>query len=191
MRGGVGRKLTATIVINGRKGTSMAKRPGKKKVEATLYADADWSVKAGKLIRAGPGKVQQGRLFTMVGEKLPFQALKKIEKYVVDAGIRTEGVYVAMDSMGCPRYVGRGSVFFRLGQHKKKYSRELMYFSFYIVENKQHEREIETLLIRTASYLAVFNERKIRASIAPGNVLDYEVGTGFIERQWKKGKKAG
>ena len=64
-----------------------------------------------------------------------------------------------------------------------------MYFSFYIVANKQHEREIETLLIRVGGAHLQFNERKKRVDISPGSVGDYEAGTMYVERQKKKGKR--
>src|SRR5690606_42073039 len=99
-------------------------------------------------------------------------------------------------SLGSPRYVGRGSIFARLKSHKNAHPHELVYFSFYIVEDKQHEREIETLLIRAAGDQLEFNDRKKRVGIKPGNIRDYEPGTVFYERQSKKGpnktnKKAG
>jgi hypothetical protein len=126
----------------------------------------------------------------LVGEKIPYSAIRDVKKHATDVLNETpNGVYLAMDSMGCPRYAGRGAVFSRLEAHKKSFPLELIYFSFYIVEEKQHEREIETLLIRSTSFLAVLNNRKVRASIAPGSVLDYEVGTHFVERQYKKGRK--
>jgi len=62
--------------------------------------------------------------------------------------------------MGTARYIGRGHVFNRLKSHKKAHQKELVYFSFYIVEEKQHEREIETLLIRAAGPQLEFNDRK-------------------------------
>ena len=65
---------------------------------------------------------------------------------------------------------------------------ELVYFSFYVVLHKKHEREIETLLIRAAGPLLQFNTRKKRVSIMPGNIKDYEAGTFFYERQYKKGR---
>lgn len=58
-----------------------------------------------------------------------------------------------------------------------------------MVSEKKHEREIETLLIRAASFLLEFNERKKRIGIAHGNVQDFEAGTLFYERQQKKGRK--
>ena len=91
--------------------------------------------------------------------------------------------------MGAARYIGRGSVFSRLAAHKKEHPHELVYFSFYIVEEKQHEREIETLLIRAAGPQLEFNDRKKRIGINSGNIRDYEPGTSFYERQAKKGRK--
>ncbi len=96
---------------------------------------------------------------------------------------------MAHDSMGCPRYIGRGNIFQRLEARKMAHPLELEYFSFYVVSEKKHEREIETLLIRAAGFLLEFNDKKKRVGIAPGNVGDYEAGTIFYERQYKKGKK--
>ena len=60
-----------------------------------------------------------------------------------------------------------------------------------VIQNKRHEREVETMLIRAASPLLVFNDRKRRPTIEVGNVLDYETGTMFYERQSKRRKKGG
>ena len=90
--------------------------------------------------------------------------------------------------MGCVRYVGRGNVINRLKTRKREYPLELKYFSFYIVADKKHEREIETLLIRAAGPLLTFNEKKKRVDIEAGNIRDYEAGTEYYERQYKKGK---
>jgi hypothetical protein len=98
------------------------------------------------------------------------------------------GVYVAHDSMGFPRYIGRGAIFTRLKARKDAQPLELTYFSFYVVSEKKHEREIETLLIRAAGPLLQFNTRKKRVNIIPGNIRDYEAGTFFYERQYKKGR---
>ena len=92
--------------------------------------------------------------------------------------------------MGAPRYIGRGKIFGRLKSHFKRHAKELFYFSFYVVKEENHEREIETLLIRGAANMLEFNNRKKRVGIAPGNVRDFECGTLFYERQSKKGKKA-
>lgn len=90
--------------------------------------------------------------------------------------------------MGVPRYVGRGDIFERLKARKKAHEAELQYFSYYIIPDKKHEREIETLVIRAASPLLDFNERKKRTIISTGNVRDYEGGTFFYERQRKRGR---
>ncbi|MGC2745261.1 MAG: hypothetical protein WA672_18995, partial [Candidatus Angelobacter sp.] len=99
------------------------------------------------------------------------------------------GVYVAHDSMGYARYIGRGSIFQRLTARKATQMLELKYFSFYVVKEKKHEREIETLLIRAAGPLLQFNTKKKRLTISAGNIRDYEAGTLFFERHYKKGKK--
>src|SRR3546814_7967374 len=74
--------------------------------------------------------------------------------------------------MGCPRYIGRGNIFARLEARKKAQELELEYFSFYVMLEKKHEREVETLLIRAAGFLLQFNDRKKRVGIDPGNVGD-------------------
>jgi len=131
-------------------------------------------------------------LFKVVAEKLPFAALAKVRKHCREAGLPTTGVYVAHDSMGTARYVGRGSIFSRLRSHRRGHPHELAYFSFYVVQDRTHEREIETLLIRAAGGSLHFNDRKKRVDIQPGNIRDYEAGTLFYERQRRKGKtKAG
>jgi hypothetical protein len=58
-------------------------------------------------------------------------------------------------------------VFTRLRSHKKAQRLELLYFSFYMVEENVHEREIETLLIRGASHLLSFNEKKNASAFRP------------------------
>lgn len=92
--------------------------------------------------------------------------------------------------MGYPRYIGRGNVFWRLNNHRKAHPLELVYFSFYIVLDKAHEREIETLLIRAAGPLLEFNSQKKRVDIQAGNVRDFEAGTRFYERHYKRGRKS-
>jgi hypothetical protein len=156
-----------------------------------VFSDGErWIVHYGELRRGqgNPGKTEH--LFKVIGEKLPYSALNDVRKHVIASGHRPYGVYVAHDSMGCPRYIGRGHVFQRLENRKKSHSLELQYFSFYLVSEKKHEREIETLLIRASSFLLEFNEKKKRVGISHGNVRNYEAGTRFYERQYKKGKKA-
>lgn len=168
----------------------MAKKAAATKtVETCVYKDGKrWNVQFGRLKRGkgNPGKTEH--LFRVVGEKLPYEALSAVRKHLIQNGFTTNGVYVAHDSMGFPRYIGRGAVFGRLKSRKDVQELELVYFSFYIVSEKKHEREIETLLIRAAGPLLQFNTKKKRVSIMPGNIRDYEAGTYFYERQYKKGR---
>ncbi len=87
------------------------------------------------------------------------------------------------------RYIGRGNIFNRLKARRNAQVLELVYFSFYVGLDKTHEREIETLLIRSVGPQLYFNTRKKREDIQPGNVRDYEAGTLFFERQYKRGRK--
>ena len=159
-------------------------------VEDTVFDSEDtWVVCSGVLQRrqGRPGKAKP--LFLAVGEKLPFESLRDVKADLEEREIPTTGVYIAHDSMGVPRYIGRGNIFGRLALRKKKHDLELLYFSFYVVSEKVHEREIETLLIRSSSAQLLFNERKKRTSIDTGNVRDYEAGTVFYERQRRRGRK--
>jgi hypothetical protein len=91
--------------------------------------------------------------------------------------------------MGVPRYGGRGDIFSRLASHKRNYPKQLLYFPFFIIKSKVHEREIETALLRAASSQMVLNQRKVRSGLEVGNITDYEPGTDFVERQNQRGKK--
>ena len=166
------------------------KRPLRKTLAAgNIWAGQVWVARRGTLRRGKghPGKTPN--LFSYVGEKLPFETLDAVRKDVTARTSDVEGIYIAHDSMGCSRYIGRGNVFGRLAARKHEQPDEVVYFSFYLVKDKKHEREIETLLIRAAGFLLEFNDRKKRVGISPGNITDYEAGTHFYERQRKKGKK--
>jgi len=169
----------------------MARKAARSKtIHACVYKDGkQWNVQFGELRRrrGNPGKTE--RLFRVIGEKLPYEALSDVKKHLEKRELGANGVYVAHDSMGFPRYVGHGAIFNRLKSHKDAHDLELAYFSFYVVLDKKHEREIETVLIRAAGPLLHFNERKKRVSISPGNILDYEAGTFFYERQRKRGRR--
>jgi hypothetical protein len=164
------------------------KKPSKKVVTTNFGTKGPWKVVGGQLKRTTKGNPGKGNLFSMVAEKIPYSFLDDVRKQVIKLGYKTSGVYVAHDSMGWPRYVGRGEVFSRLKDRKKKRTEELCYFSFYFIAHKKHEREIETLMIRTAGSLLSFNSRKRRIDQLTGRVDDYEPGTDFIERQSKKGR---
>jgi hypothetical protein len=89
--------------------------------------------------------------------------------------------------MGVAR--GRGRVFDRLRAHRKANPTVLFYFSFYLIDDKHHEREIETAILRAAGSQLLFNQRKVRNGLERGNATDYEPGTRFFERQYVRGKK--
>ncbi len=160
-----------------------------KQVEDRLAGDEDWTIVAGRLTRptGAPRKTQS--LFKFVGEKIPYKFLGKVKAKLVKENISINGVYIAHDSMGYPRYIGRGSIFTRLTARKKAQRHEIVYFSFFVVDEKIHEREIETIMIRAAGPLLDFNSKKKRTDIHAGDARDFEPGTGFVERQYKKGKK--
>lgn len=166
------------------------KAPAKKTLERkNVWSEGQWVVKFGKLKpgAGNPGNVKN--LFRVVGEKIPYGALDDVKAKLAAKGITRQGVYIAHDSIGCPRYIGRGDIFGRLAARRDTHPDELVYFSFYVVAEKKHEREAETLLIRGAGFLLEFNERKKHVNIKPGDIKDYEAGTEFFERQKKRGRK--
>lgn len=169
---------------------SQAKKPSLKKPERQIRSQAPWSIVGGRLTRprGRPAKTQS--IFKAVGEKIPFPFLSDVRLYLKKQGIAASGVYIAHDSMGYPRYIGRGDIFGRLDKRKKAQALELAYFSFFVVKDKTHEREIETIMIRAAGPLLDFNNRKVRTDISAGDVRDFEPGTAYIERQYRRGRQA-
>lgn len=153
---------------------------GKPKASATktieakrVYRNEQWTVHYGTL-KPGRGRPElTARLFSVLGEKLPYECLNAVRNYLRKSGLTRQGVYVAHDSMGCARYIGRGNIFSRLETRRKAQVLELKYFSFYVVKDKKHEREIETLLIRAAGPLLEFNTKKKTVTISTGNIRDY------------------
>jgi hypothetical protein len=170
--------------------TTQSKKPSRKSKVATIWKDSMWTVGLGRLV-PGPGRpAKQSHLFRVVGEKLPIESLEVVNKHMKGGGLNREGVYVAHDSMGYARYVGRGRIFSRLKARAKQSKLEIKYYSFYVVQAKPHEREIETLLIRVGAPMLYFNERKKRLNLSPGSIRDYEPGTQFYERHYKKPGRA-
>ena len=155
-----------------------------------VYDDEDWRISWGELKSSAPPRpgrkaAKVERLFRVVGEKLPFACLTAVRDHLEERLGKLNGVYIAHDSMGCPRYIGRGQIFVRLAIRKNAQKLELEYFSFYVVEDKKHEREVETLLIRAAGFLLEFNAKKKQVGHLPGNIGDYEMGTEFYARSYK------
>ena len=160
-------------------------------IDGNIWTDGSrWKVVEGSLKRpqGRPGKVEP--LFQYVGEKLPFGCLEKVREAICARSGDPEGIYMAHDSMGAARYGGRGKIFDRLLQHRRDFARELLYFSFYVIRSKNHERELETVILRAAGPQMSLNERKVRSDIDPGDINDYEPGTHFFERQLRRGRKA-
>src|SRR5277367_1702505 len=98
----------------------MAKRKAVKLLKATVFNEKGnpWTVHFGRL-NPGPGNPGSARLFQVLGEKLPFEALNSVRKYLKtkQPQLRRTGVYIAHDSMGQARYIGRGNIFGRLAGH--------------------------------------------------------------------------
>lgn len=158
------------------------KKASKRQDADVVWHNADWRVIDGQLRRGPghPGTIQP--LFETIAEKLPFESLASVQRSMRESGLRTVGVYLAHDSMGCVRYAGRGNIFPRLRARYRAQTHELVYYSFYVVKERMHEREIETVLIRAAGPLLAFNDRKKRTGIEPGSVRDYEPGTFYYRR---------
>lgn len=160
--------------------------------DRSVWGDQRWRVARGELKR-GRGRPRP-KLFLVVAEKLPFESIN-----IVTSAMRAlakkrgwkevRGVYVAHDSMGYARYVGRGLIFQRLKARKRAQSLELSYYSFYVLKTREQEREVESLLTRVGGPLLEFNKRKRRANIKAGDVRDFEAGTHFFERQRKRGRR--
>lgn len=167
---------------------STGKKISVKKNERIITRNGHWSIHVGELKRprGRPDRIQS--LFKFIGEKIPFEFIDEVRNDIENTET-LNGVYIAHDSMGYPRYVGRGRIFARLKHRKAAQVLELSYFSFCVVENKKHEREIETIMIRSAGPLLDFNDRKVRLDIQPGDIRDFEPGTRFVERQMKRGRK--
>ncbi|MBI1273194.1 MAG: hypothetical protein GC131_03800 [Alphaproteobacteria bacterium] len=160
-----------------------------KKIEAKVSKNKLWEIHRGELKRGKGRPPKTSHLFRVIGEKLPVYFLDTIERDLQRQGHGLDGIYIAHDSMGCARYIGRGNIFNRLRARIKAQKLEIKYYSFYVVSEKKHEREIETLLIRAAGFLLEFNTRKKRLGISSGNIKDYEAGTYFYERQYKRGRR--
>lgn len=96
-----------------------------KKTFETVWTDDEWSVRGGELKR-GKGYPGTPGLFQTVAEKLPYECLTALQKKIADP---INGIYIAHDSMGCARYIGRGNIFQRLAARKREQPAELKYFS--------------------------------------------------------------
>ena len=154
-----------------------------------IFSDEDWTVLCGELKPTVNSPSVDDHLFKYVAEKLPWDSLSKVFGYLKRLNAKRRGVYLAHDSFGVARYGGRGNIFSRLKSHKRKYRKELVYYSFFIIENATHEREIENVILRAAGPQLILNQLKVRDGIDPGRVGDYEPGTKFFRRKYARGSK--
>jgi hypothetical protein len=141
----------------------VSKKPSVKKYIAQVRKSSSWTIVKGELRRPRGRLGKTESLFKAVGEKIPFEFLDTVKQYLKSNGIPTTGVYIAHDSMGYPRYIGRGNIINRLDARRKAQVLELSYFSFFVVKDKVHEREVETIMIRAADPHEIY-----RASIQEG-----------------------
>jgi hypothetical protein len=111
-----------------RRRSNKSKKPSAKSGEGKLCGDQNWTVVLGRLMRSPgrPGKAKS--LFKFVGEKIPYVFLNDVRKHFKAEGISANGVYIAHDSMGYPRYIGRGNIFIRLETRRKQQILELSCF---------------------------------------------------------------
>src|SRR3546814_6649504 len=91
----------------------------KKIIERVSPDPPSWTIHYGELKRGRGRPVKASHLFKVVGEKIPYVALQAVKKHLTKSGHTYQGVYVAHDSMGCPRYIGRGNIFARLEARKR------------------------------------------------------------------------
>lgn len=174
-----------------RKSANQTRKPSRAESDGQICEHGQWTINSGKLVPP-PGRPSAVKsLLKAVGEKIPKEFLDQVKKHLKDKlkGNKVEGVYIAHDSMGYPRYIGHGDIFGRLTTRFSKQKLELSYFSFFVVSDRIHRREIETIMIRAAGPLLDFNDRKVRMDIMPGSVQDFEPGTIYVRRQYKKGPK--
>ena len=174
------------------------KRKAKNKARATkvllregrVGEYGNWVVFPGVLRRKRGRPGGTDPLFRAVAEKLPKSSLNDVCRDLSSKlGQKLYGVYVAHDSMGYPRYIGRGDIRSRLTARFNRQREELMYFSFYVVPQKIHERKVETLMIHAAGSLLDFNDKKKRSGIQAGSIRDFEAGTFFYERRYTWGTR--
>lgn len=105
---------------------STNKRPSRKIINECVYKDGTtWTVQYGELKRGKGRPPQEQHLFKVAAEKRPYESLSVVKKHLKACNHTYQGVYVALDSMGCPRYIGRGNIFARLEARKKAQPLEL------------------------------------------------------------------
>jgi len=149
-----------------------------------------------RCIRAGKLRSLQGRprkvspLVSVVGEHLPFASILDVQRHLCE---RTRkcwqqllGVYMIHDKKGVVRYAGKGMIFGRLRSHKKKYGDKVTRFSFYLIPDRRHRDEIETLMLRGLHLTE--NKQKNRTSTYTRAILSFCPGIHFYQFRGKAGQ---
>lgn len=166
-----------------------SKKVSRKRTIRTTWAGDGFRVCYGKLVppRGRPDGVSS--LFKCVAEQLPAASLEAARKQFRASGLPTKGLYIVHDSLGHARYAGRGNLFGRIRARFRAHPLQLAYYSIYVIEASRHMRELETLLLRAAGPLLLFNTRKRCLDSKPGDIRDYEPGTLYLERRNRRGPR--
>ncbi|HUI91496.1 MAG TPA: hypothetical protein VLX68_04525 [Chitinivibrionales bacterium] len=98
----------------------MSKKRTSRKKSRDHKTFGSWTISCGELIakQGRPGKKDQ-TIFKAFGEKIPWNTVNWIKHILQENKLGTEGIYIAHDSMGIPRYIGRGAIFSRLAARFK------------------------------------------------------------------------
>jgi excinuclease UvrABC nuclease subunit len=114
---------------------------------------------------------------------LPRSAWEELPKNI-------SGVYVLFDSSETARYVGisndiraRLGTYFQGNKPEDNRKRQVtVTFSVFMVKNRNHARELESLLVHVFGD-ALYNRRKIRRFGVRPNMQDNEAGTLLLKRK--------
>jgi hypothetical protein len=124
------KRIVSAKTVKAKSGKKAAAKTQAKKTtdRVPVWSDAGelWLVVRGKLSKVHKGRQKRQdhtRLFRVIGEKLPKESLEKVWLDQKSRGLPLTGVYMAHDSMGAPRYIGRGQIFWRLRSHFRRHSR--------------------------------------------------------------------
>ena len=89
------------------------KNSSTKQANSKVCENDHWTIVMGELKRSRGRPNNTQPIFKMIGEKIPFVFLNQVENKRSEAKRSTNGIYIAHDSMGYPRYIGRGKIFAR------------------------------------------------------------------------------
>lgn len=141
-----------------------------------------------ELLVRGEVRARRGRrkpsFLTLIGEMLPRESWLELPDHV-------SGVYVLFDSSETARYVGIASdVRARLRQYFTGRLKDdddkraiTASFSVFMVSNRKHARELESLLVHVLGPALFLNERKQRAFGVRPDAKVFEAGTLVLQRR--------